>query len=68
MKRLTEKSQILDTYALLAQELVYIYLRNSKKSSTTEPGKKFLLNTSEKIFIEFIIPLLKKSTRPKMLI
>ena len=68
MKRQTEKSQILSTYVLLAQELGYMYLKNSKKSSMTEPSKEFLLDTRERIFIGFIIPLLEKSTRSEMLI
>lgn len=67
MKKKTEKSQILNIYLLLAQELECIYLRNIKKSLITELSKGFLLDIREKTITEFIIPLLEKSTKPKML-
>ncbi len=48
MKKQTEKSQILDTYILLAQELGYMYLRNRERSSATELGKEFILDIRDK--------------------
>lgn len=68
MKGQIEKNQILGTYVLLAQELKDIYLRNRAKSSTIKLGKEFLLNTKKRIFTEFIISLMEKSIKPKMLI
>lgn len=68
MKRQIKKSQILSTYILLAQEHIYINLKNREKSLITELGKRFLLDMREKTYTEFIISLLEKSTKPKILI
>ncbi len=65
MKGQTEKSQILDTYVLLAQELECMYLRNRERSSMTEPGKEFLLDIRERTFTEFIISSLKNLQDPR---
>lgn len=68
MKRQTEKSQILGTYVLLAQELGCIYPRNREKSSIIELDKEILFDMRERILTKFIISSLEKFTRPKMLI
>lgn len=67
MKRQIEKSQILSIYILLTSKYVYIYLRNREKSLTTEFSKGFLLDIREETYTEFIILLLEKSTKPKIL-
>lgn len=68
MKKQIKKSQILSTYMLLAQEHICMNLKNRKKSLITELGKRFLLDTREETYTEFITSLLKKSTKPKILI
>lgn len=68
MKKQIKKSLILSTYMLLAQELICMNLRNRKKSLITELNKRFLLDMREKTCTKFIISLLEKFTKPKMLI
>lgn len=45
-----------------------MYLKNLEKSLIIKFAKKFLFDIKKKIYIEFIISLLRKSTKPKTLI
>lgn len=45
-----------------------MYLENREKSLIREFGKRFLLDTKEETYIKFIIFLLEKFTKSKMLI